>query len=193
MTLEQTVAATYSDAPRRARYDGMTIALHWVTALLVVLLFGTAVAWGKLLPREWHLHRPLESVHISFGILLAAVVVTRLVWRIVKGRRLPQAGSRSVHLLSKAVHWLLYALLAAVIGLGFAMRLIEGQDLSFFGLFSIPSMFGSDRALGHTLENLHNIVAWTIIYVAGGHAIAALFHHHVLRDGVLRRMIPARA
>ena len=55
------------------RYDRVTIAFHWLTALLVVVLFGTAFAWNYL-PREWHL-RSLEGVHVSLGIALATVLV----------------------------------------------------------------------------------------------------------------------
>lgn len=171
------------------RYDRVTIAFHWLTALLVVVLFGTAFAWNYL-PREWHL-RSLEGVHVSLGIALAAVLVGRLLWRAFGGRKLAAAGNGLTAPLSRLVHWLLYAMLAGQVALGFGLRWLQGEDFSFFGLFSIPSLFTPDRALSHQFEDLHNLLGWGLVIVAGGHAVAALVHRYVLKDDVLRRMIPA--
>jgi cytochrome b561 len=170
------------------RYDRVTIAFHWLTAALVVVLFGTAFAWNHS-PRSWGLHW-LEGVHVSLGIALAAALVGRLAWRAIAGRRLPAVGTAITAPLSRLVHALLYALLAVQVGLGFGLRWLQGEDFSFFGLFSIPSLFTPDRATSHQIESLHNLAGWTLIYVAGAHALAALFHRYVLKDGVLRRMLP---
>jgi cytochrome b561 len=171
------------------RYDRVTIAFHWLTAVLVIVLFGTAFAWNYL-PREWHLHS-LEGVHVSLGIALAAVLAGRLAWRATAGRRLKPIGTSLTAPLSKIVHALLYALLAVQVVLGFGLRWFQGEELSFFGLFSVPSLFTADRAFSHQLEQLHNYAGWTLIVLVAGHAFAALFHRYVLRDGVLRRMLPA--
>ncbi len=64
--------------------------------------------------------------------------------------------------------------------------------MSFFGL-SIPSPFMSfSRDSHHLIGDIHEWVGWTIIIIATGHAVAALFHHYVLRDGLLYRMAPSR-
>ncbi|MEP7239688.1 MAG: cytochrome b/b6 domain-containing protein [Devosia sp.] len=170
------------------RHDAVTIGFHWVTALLVLVLFGTAMAWTYL-PREWHL-RSLEGVHVSLGIALAVVLVGRLVWRLVAGRRLSAIGTPLTAPLSRLVHWLLYGLLALQVGLGFSLRWLQGEEFSFFGLFSVPSLLATSRALAHQIEDLHNLTAWGLVVVAGGHAVAALIHRYLLKDGVLRRMLP---
>lgn len=171
------------------RYDRVTIAFHWLTALLVLVLFGTAFAWNYL-PRQWHL-RSLEGVHVSLGIALAAVLIGRLLWRAFAGRKLKPAGKGLAAPLSRLLHALLYAMLVGQVMLGFGLRWLQGEDFTFFGLFSIPSLFTPDRALSHQFEDLHNLLGWGLVIVAGGHAVAALFHRYVLKDGVLRRMIPA--
>jgi cytochrome b561 len=170
------------------RYDSVTIAFHWLTALLVVALFGSSLLWNYA-PRSWGL-RWLEDWHISVGIALAAVLVARLVWRLVAGRKLAAAGSMVTGLLSRIVHFALYGLLALQVALGFTLRWFQGEDFSFFGLFDIPQLIASNRGLEHTVENLHNLTAWTLIVLAGGHAVMALLHRYVLKDGVLRRMLP---
>jgi cytochrome b561 len=171
------------------RYDRVTIAFHWLTAALVLTLFGTAFAWNYL-PREWHL-RSLEGVHVSLGIALAAVLIGRLAWRLTAGRKLAVAGNAITAPLSRLVHWALYLLLAVQVGLGFSLRWFQGEEFTFFGLFSVPNLFFTpDRTVAHQLEDLHNLAGWTLIYLAGAHALAALVHRYVLKDGVLRRMLP---
>src|SRR3954453_16825082 len=111
---------------RQDRYDRVTIAFHWLTAALVIVLFGTSWLWNNA-PRAWHL-RSLEAVHVSLGIALAAVLVGRFVWRAFAGRKLKAAGSALTAPLSRIVHWLLYALLAAQVGLGFGLRWLQGEN-----------------------------------------------------------------
>lgn len=172
-----------------SRYDAVTVTLHWLTALLVLVLFGTALAWDNT-PRDWGLHR-LESLHVSLGIGLAAVIVLRLLWRLTAGRHLAEIDGRPIlNFLARLVHLALYVLLFVQVGLGFAMQGFGGHDLSFFGIIDIPLPLGRDRELGHELQELHEIVAWTIVILAFAHAIAALGHRYLLKDGVLRRMVP---
>lgn len=171
------------------RYDTGTIILHWLTAVLVLVLFTTALAWDYF-PRESGMKQILEPLHVSLGILLAATIAARIPWRLTLGRHLPRAGSGLVSVASRIVHGALYGLLVLQIGLGFVLRWLQGDALAFFGLFSIPSPLEASRELSRIFEGAHNFVAWTLLILVGGHAIAALIHHHFLRDGVLLRMFP---
>ena len=169
-------------------YDPLTVWLHWVTAGLVLLLFGTAFTWNNWLPHD-HFWRPLlQSTHVSLGILLAAVFIVRAIWRFTGGRNLPpELGIMGI--LSQVMYLLLYLLLAIQVGLGFLLRWSQGEAFQFFGLFSIPSLLGPNKSMVRLIENLHNYAAWVIIALAAGHTLAALFHHYVLRDQILGRML----
>lgn len=173
----------------RERYDSVTVVLHWLTAILVLALFGSAMAWTYL-PREMGL-RWLSGLHVSFGVALAAVVGARLIWRLTYGRRLQAApGSRIVHIAARSMHLALYGLLLAQIALGFGIEWLGGGPVSFFGFFDIPSPLAASRDLSSRLENIHGVIAWTMMTLVGGHAIAALWHHYVAKDNVLARMFP---
>lgn len=174
-----------------AHYDRTTIVLHWLTAVLVLGLFALAEIWG-FLPRGTPTRRLLQSLHISFGLAFAAVFVLRLVWRLSAGRRLPPVATGWLRAASTGVHGLLYLLLATQIVLGFLFRWAQGEPFAFFGLFDVPTLIAIDREQRHFIGGLHNTVAWTIVVLALAHALAGLFHHYVLRDGVLRRMSSGR-
>lgn len=187
MTMRLAAEATPIAGDDRARYDGYAMTLHWVTAVLVVLLFALAEVWrftAKPIRQE------MIVAHMSFGVLLTLVLVMRIGWRLTPGHRVQDATTGIVELASKAVHYLLYVLLVAQAVLGFVWRWSGNEAISFFGLL-IPPPFAPFSKPAHALvADAHNWIGWTIIILAGGHAAAALFHHFVLRDDVLWRMLP---
>jgi cytochrome b561 len=167
-------------------YDRLTITLHWLTAIIVLFQFLSAQVWDFFSKPTHHL---IVVSHTSFGIMLAVVLAARLLWRATSGRRL-EHGPGLLERAAQAGHHLLYVLLAAEVVLGFLFRWSGHSPLSFFGL-AIASPFAPFSPTAHALVGqTHDAVAWTIIVIALGHACAALFHHYVMRDGVLRRMLP---
>jgi cytochrome b561 len=169
-------------------YDNVAVALHWATALLVVVQFVSAISWDYFAKPTRH---TMESVHISLGVLLTAVILARIVWRLIPGHQVSSLQLGWVRLASKGVHYLLYMLLIAQAGTGFAFRWAQGHAVEFFGLFGIPGPYGQlarpDRRL---LHEVHEYIGWAIVILAFAHALAALYHHYVLKDRVLRRMLP---
>jgi len=174
-----------SISPSAASYDRGTIWFHWLTVLLVV---GQWVG-GKTVdfwPRAMQVY--VVSTHITFGLLLGLLVLARLYWRATGGRRLPAADRGVLQWLAKAVHWGLYLLILTVVGLGLAM--LSQRSVSYFNLFMLPSLASGTRQALRAYHGNHELLATTILIVAGLHAAAALLHQYLWRDGVLARMIP---
>ncbi|HEX5237785.1 MAG TPA: cytochrome b [Sphingomicrobium sp.] len=170
-------------------YDDVAVALHWATAILVVVQFLLAITWDYF-PKATT--EQMQTLHISLGVLLTTVIVARIVWRLVPGHRRPAIVGGWVKLASKGVHYLLYVLLVAQVSLGFAWRWAQGHDVGFFGLFAIPGPYGAlARPTRHILAQFHQYIGWTIVIVAFGHALAAFYHYYFLKDRVLGRMLPA--
>jgi cytochrome b561 len=169
-------------------YDNVAVALHWTTALLVVVQFVLAITWDDFSKPT---QESMQSLHISLGVLLTAVIVARIAWRLMPGHQVPSIELGWVKAASKAVHYALYFLLVVQAVSGFVFRWAQGHPVSFFGLFAIPGPFGAlarpDRRLIHAA---HEYVGWAIVIIAFGHALAALYHHYVLKDRVLMRMLP---
>lgn len=171
------------------RYDGLEMTFHWLTAILVVALFGLAETWG-FAARGSPLRHGMQDLHVSLGLSLIVVILARIAWRIGPGRRVLPATSGLVELASQVVHYALYGLLLAEVVLGVLFRWANHDPLSFFGLLTIPAAFDFSRDQRHLIGETHNYIAITIIALAGVHAAAALFHHYWLRDNVLWRMLP---
>ena len=168
------------------RYDATTIALHWCTAALVVALWliGQTADWtprGAIRTNYW-------SIHVLFGFALFIVLGWRMLWRAVRGRRLPPADSGVMHLLAEATHYALYALLVATVALGIVNAFLRGYSL--FDIVALPQL--GDKALRRPITDWHGLAANILLVLALFHALAALTHHYALKDGVLRRMLPQR-
>ena len=169
-------------------YDKVAIALHWATALLVVVQMVLAQTWGLF---DRPTHRTMVVAHMSFGILLTAVIISRVAWRLIPGHQVPAADVGLARLASKGVHYALYLLLAAEAALGFLARWSEGRPLNFFGMLMIDPPFDKwSREAHHQVVEVHEWVGWAIIAIAVLHSLAALYHHYVMKDRVLKRMLP---
>jgi cytochrome b561 len=168
------------------RYDRTTMLFHWATALLVV---GN---WLGAQTIDWFPRGPLRidarSVHITVGVLLTLILLGRVIWRLTEGRRLPPADTGILNAAAKGTHYLLYALLFAMVALGLFLTWTRGD--SIFNLFNLPAYQPGNMDLVHQVRDLHNTVGYCILAFAGLHATAALFHRFVWRDGVLARMFP---
>jgi cytochrome b561 len=174
-----------------ARYDRATILLHWLIAILVVVLMATALVWNYVTPRDRTWRPILESAHVSLGILFAVALLVRIVWRLAGARWLPPEQGLSGYL-SRVMYLVLYVLMAAVTVDGFVLRWYQGETFTFFGLFDMPALLARDRPTAGLWEQAHNVMAWAIVILAGGHSIAALWHRYVMRDHVLGRMLWGR-
>jgi cytochrome b561 len=169
-------------------YDRRTIVLHWLTALLVIGLWvvgQTIDDFAKGTPRI-----TVRSLHISSGLLLAALLAFRIYWRRGGGTRLPAADPGLMGKVGVGAHHLLYALTATVLLMGIATTLLRGDNM--FGLFHMPKIDLGDPDMAEEVMELHGTFANGLLILAGLHASAALYHHFLRKDGVLRRMWPKR-
>lgn len=168
-------------------YDNVAISLHWLTALLVLIQFALAETW------DWFSRdsrEGMQSIHVSLGILLTAAIIFRLIWRWMPGHQRSSLETGWIRLASKSLHYLLYVLLVAQAGLGFAIGWSAGHPIHFFGI-PIPGPIGAlSRPIRHEIREIHSTVGWAIVILAFGHALAAIYHHLFLKDRVLKRMLP---
>jgi len=178
--------ATRAEGPPDAAYDRTTIALHWITAtsVLVLWVIGQTADWipdGPANTAYW-------SVHVVLGFVLAAVLAWRILWRTSGGRRLPAADPAMLHAFAKATHYLLYGLLLASVVLGVVNAFVRGYNL--FDLVSLPQI--GDLAWRRPITRWHGLAGNILLGLALFHAAAALVHHYLWHDRVLRRMLPTK-
>jgi cytochrome b561 len=174
-----------------ARYSAPTRILHWLTALLVLIAF--AYGPGGSEERVYSAARDFDrQLHETLGLLVLALVVLRLLWRAIDKRPAPPAVARWMRVAARVVQVALYVLLFAVPLTAITGAWLEGHPLTLLGGIEIPPALAKSHELGAGIAELHTWLGDTLIWLAGAHAAAALFHHYVLKNGVLRSMLPRR-
>jgi cytochrome b561 len=168
------------------RYDRRLMAIHWLSALLIPILWTMEHQLGWF-PR-WI--RPyMHTTHNLLGFLLVLVLVTRVLIRLRIPAPPPSSPNLWAERAARAGHLLLYVLMATTLFLGITNILVRGMNV--YGWFIIPRQFIIDRPNIRMINQWHELAANALLLVALGHAAVALVHHYVLRDGLLRRMMPA--
>lgn len=170
-------------------YSATAKILHWLIVALLIVQY--LIGW--LMP-DVHGGPPgtAMALHISFGILILALITFRLVWRLAH----PVAPDASLPPwqcnLSELVHWLLYALVLATTLSGWLFASARGWTVSLFFAIPLPMLTSQSPELIHRIDELHQIMEWTLLVVIGVHVGAALMHLLVYRDRVLQRILPGK-
>jgi cytochrome b561 len=171
------------------RWGSLTQLLHW----LIVLLIIVQVTLGSIaadLPVGPQLLRVL-AYHKSVGLTILALAVIRLAWRFLNPTpELPPTLKPWERLLARFTHAALYVLLFALPLSGWTASSARGFPVSWFGFFQLPDLVLKSKPLYEALLDTHEALVWTLGVVVALHVAAAVKHHFVLKDDVLRRMLP---
>ncbi len=160
--------------------------LHWATALLLVVMFALAWTLNALSPSP--AGATLVYLHRSFGLVILAVVVLRLLWRAThRIEPLPGVSPRWERWLAAAVQAALYLALLAMPLVGWFASALSGDTVRVFGL-ALPDMVAMNEDASDRLFALHGALGWVILGLVALHVLGALRHHVVKRDELLNRM-----
>jgi len=170
-------------APIRSRYSALSIGLHWLMFLLIVAAY-VAMELREGYPRGSDTRELFKSIHYMVGLSVLGLVIVRLAARLFTPGPTALEEPMWRSLLSKAVHLALYAFMIAMPVLGWLILSGEGDAIPF----GLPPLATANEGFAHQMEELHEAGGNLGYLLVGLHAAAALFHHYVLRDGVLNRM-----
>lgn len=176
-------------------YDFLSRGFHWVTAIIVTIAFILGPGgFGRLMHQGVDPATRSDIVwHESLGMLVLALTVLRLIWMTVRPATPEFQMAGWMQVTAKLMHlalWLLMLVLpiSALLALG-----SEGHPLTLLGgvrIDQMPMIAESSIAKIADWGDVHQFLGDAIMWLAGLHAAAAIFHHVVLKDGVLSAMLP---
>jgi cytochrome b561 len=170
------------------RQTATTVALHWSTVAAVVI---TVIA---IYLRDFSEDKPLRQfllvTHRQLGLLILIGVPLRILARYWLGFARASVASAIARWTAAACHIGLYALLSVVAVIGWTATSAKNTPLYFLWAVPLPSLTQPDPDVADMLLDYHKWGAWTLLALAGVHALAAFWHHFYLRDGVLKAMLP---
>jgi len=173
---------------KQTRYGWVSIALHWLIALMTLGLFFSGVwmvdlgyydAWYNLAP-WWHK---------SVGAVLLALVLIRWLWKLVSPTPLAintieQWQQKAAHL----AHFLMNMLIVVICIAGYLIVTAKGQALPVFDWLTIPAISLNIANLEDLAGELHYLLAYLLMFIVCVHVAAALIHHFVSKDDTLKRI-----
>ncbi len=174
---------------KTSSYTGVAKLLHWITALSVVtaIVLGFAMVGAGPGPGQNRLY----DLHRSFGALILLLTGLRLLWRLYSPPPPMVPGMPAwQEKAAVSMHRLLYVMLFAMPLLGWAGTSAFPAKIMVFGLFELPPVIGPDRELSELLLGIHWRLAFVLCAMIAGHVGAALYHHLVVKDETLKRMLP---
>jgi len=177
--------------PEDQRFDSVAISFHWISLALVTAQFSSAWLIAAATRDQAAL---LLVFHRSLGIVIWFVTACRFAWRTRFARLPPFPNSmpKFQQVLAKLNEYGLYTLLIFQPVTGIADALFRGRPFRLL-LWQVPTLLPRDKGLADLFAEMHHIGAYVLLFLIGGHALAALFHRFVLGDAVLQRMLPPPA
>jgi cytochrome b561 len=173
------------------RYTSPAIGLHWLMACLLISLFVLGLYMSDLPPSPWK--SSVYGWHKWAGVTAFLLVLIRLTWRFTKQPpAFPASMTKSMQLAAHAGHGLLYLLMIAIPLSGWLMSSAKGYQTIWFGILPIPDLLDKNPEMFEFLQKVHETLNYMLAALVIGHAVAAIKHHVLDKDDVLRRMLPWR-
>ncbi len=170
-------------------YGAVTKFLHWSIVILIVAQYVIIESAEELAdgPEKF----AVIATHKSLGMVVLVLALARIVWRLANGRNpAPVPMPRAQRIAAAVGHGLLYVLILAQPLTGWLMSSAAGYPAGLFGLFEFPMLVGKDHDAQEFYEEVHELLFGAIVAIGMLHALAALYHHVLMKDDALRRMLP---
>jgi cytochrome b561 len=169
----------------------VSIALHWLMLVLLAVVYA-CIEFRGIFPKGSGGRTLITEAHFMLGLTVFLLVWLRLFARSlgVAPKILPTPPGWQM-LVSRLMHLALYVFMIVTPILGWLVTSAKGHQVMFYGV-DLPLLIGEDKALAKQLQGWHELGATLGYWLIGLHAVAGLYHHYVVRDNTLLRMMPER-
>jgi len=174
------------------RFGSVTKTLHWIIAILFVTQFYLIYWKESMLPVKSPLANfYINGLHKPLGIVILCLAIFTILWRFHSPRPLFPNTMQSWEVISaRLVHFILYLILLIMPISGFMMSSAAGYPPNFFGLFQFPLWIEVNKEMSKFFFDIHQMTSFVAIALVTLHILAALKHHFIQKDNILKRMLP---
>ena len=167
-------------------YGSVTKWFHWVIALAIIAMLILGFTLGFV---NGSTFKAVMFVHKSLGVTILALMVMRLIWRCCNQKpAYPSSMTTFEKIMAHGMVWLLYVLIFSMLAAGLLTVAYHGMGVSVWNWFTIHFPMAANKSLSHFFSNTHSFLAWVILVCIGLHIAAALYHHFIRKDNIVKRM-----
>lgn len=182
---------TIANSNDSLRYSKPAIALHWLMAWIIIAVYFMGLSIDNIPVGPDRIQ--VVTWHKWLGVLIAFLWFARVAVRMTnQPPALPASSPAWQNNAAHLVHVALYVLMIAIPVSGWLMSSAKGYTTTFFGLFDLPNLLEKDKELGHTIKEVHEFLANSLMILVVAHIGAALKHQLIDKDNLLARMRPNR-
>jgi len=176
------------------RYGAIAQLFNWTIVSLVVAQFVLAnQAEAAEDAHQLVQQAKILATHKSVGMTIFMLAILRLIWRFTNAVPAATPTTKPWQAkLASGMHWALYVLILITPLAGWLMSSAETHSATWFGLFTFPDLIAPNEGRAEQFEELHEALASGIFFLSILHILAALKHHVIDKDNVLRRMLPMK-
>lgn len=171
------------------RYNKLAIYLHWLMLFLLIAVYAT-IELREIFPKGSDPRKAMKMWHFMLGLSVLCLVIVRIANRFSSSTPAivptPPAWQEK---LAKLFHSALYLFMIVMPLAGWMILSAEGKVIPFFGL-ELPALIGLNKNLAETIQEIHETIGTAGYFLIGIHAMAAIYHHHFVKDNTVKRMLP---
>jgi cytochrome b561 len=160
---------------------------HWVVGLMFIALLVVGVYMSNFAqaPLKWDLY----SMHKSFGVIIMLFIAARIIWLLFDNKIDNKSLTKFERIASASTHGILYLLMIIMPVSGMLMSMAKGYSVKVFDWFTLPMLVEKNETIATAASITHEFGGYVAIAMVLFHIVAALYHHFVKKDNVLRRMV----
>lgn len=172
-----------------SRYGWLSVSLHWVMLALLVAVYAS-MELREFYPKGSATREAMKTWHYMLGLCVLALAAGRLAIHFAGPvPAISPAPPKWQEQGAKLMKVALYVFMLGMPVLGWMLLSAKGTPIPFFG-WQLPALLNENKALAETVKEVHETGATIGYFLIGLHAAAALFHHYLVGDDTLRRMLP---
>jgi cytochrome b561 len=168
-------------------YHPISIFFHWLIFILLIVAFAAIELKGQF-PKGSEPRELCKTIHGFIGQLIFIAMLLRLFARWFYGAPQPIPLSRPLLNVAKILHWTFYLLLITLPVMGLVFLQASGKAVSF-GSWTWPELLPPNPSIKRIFKEVHEWLGNALYFLIGIHALAALWHHHFIKDHALQRMM----
>ena len=169
-------------------WDAISRLLHWLSAVWIFALIGLGLVMVNMIQASG-LKFELYQFHKSYGFLFGSLLIIRVLWKLFT-QRPKTVGNSLMNFVSRANQILILFLLVLLVASGYTMASLSiiPIPINIFG-WNVPALLRPDMVMEQTATAVHHNIAFGLITLVLIHSGSALFHHFILKDRTLTRIL----
>lgn len=173
----------------KTSFGSITKIIHWLLFFLITAQF--LLIWQYKAVSDTVEKSQYMLLHKSVGVTILFLTIIFIIWKLNNVKPVPSMiQPHWQHSLAKIVHQLLLILLIVMPLTGYSLSCAAGKVINYFNIFKLPCFLAANSKLAKLFDLIHQNLGFFILALAIVHILAALYHHFILKDQILKRMLP---